>query len=190
MKVQTLGRQIRVLTILLVLIPSLLVMVIYTISQIKIAKQKNLEQISQRVYSQERLIDYWIAERLTDVRKLSQLDDFRRLNHQQMNDTLQIIQQGSKNFDSLSYVDKDGSFKLSTLSTGIKHTSASQKPYFKASLAGKEYISDVIIGRNSNLPIINFSSPIFDYDGNFQGLVLGSVRTTTLEILLHDNSFG
>ena len=53
MKNQTLGRQFTIWTVLLVLIPSLLVMTIYTIGQMSIAKEKNLELISQRVNSVE-----------------------------------------------------------------------------------------------------------------------------------------
>jgi len=190
MQNQTLRRQFRLWTLLLVLIPSLLVMVIYTVGQIKLAKQENLKLISQRVHSQERLIDYWMAERMDDVRKLSQLDDFRNLDDQQMKHSLSFVQQGNKNFDSLSYINKDGIFKISTLNSEIKYPSAVDQPYFQATLAGKEYISDVVIGRNSGSPIINFSAPIFDYAKNFQGLILGSVKTTTLETLLRDNLFG
>lgn len=190
MQNQTLGRQLRLWTVLLVLVPSLLVMVIYTVGQIKIAKQENLKQISQRVHSQERLIDYWMAERSDDVRRLSKLENFRISDEQQMKHALTLIQQGSNNFDSLSYIDKDGLFKISTLSSGITYPSASGQPYFHAALAGKEYISDVVIGRNSNVPIINFSAPIFDYAGNFQGLILGSVKIATLQTLLRDNWFG
>ena len=190
MQNQTLGRQFRLWTVLLVLVPSLLVMIIYTVAQIKVVKQKSLEQISQRVHSQRLLIDYWMGERIDDVRKLSQLNDFRTIDEQQMKRTLTIMQQDSKNFDSLSYINKDGFFKISTLSSGIKYPLVIDKPYFAAAVAGKEYISDVVIGRNSGVPVINFTSPIFDYAGNFQGLLLGSVRTTTLQALLRDNWFG
>jgi len=190
MQTQTLGRQFRLWTILLVLVPSLMVMAIYTVSQIKVAKQENLELINQRVYSQKRLIDYWMEERINEICKLSKLEDFQTLNEQQMKHFLTFLQQDNKHFDSLSYINKDGFFKISTLNKGIQYPSAIEQPYFQAALAGKEYISDVVIGRNSGLPIINFSSPIFDYAGNFQGLILGSVRTTTLEALLSDNWFG
>jgi len=165
-------------------------MSIYTISQIKISKQENLNLINQRVHLQKGLIDYWLVERGDDIRKLSHLEEFRRLDKQQMKRILDIMQQDNKSFDSLSYIDDDGLFRLSTLSSGIKYPSAIGKPYFEAAIMGKEYISDVVIGRNSGVPIINFSSPIYDFEGNFQGLILGSVKITTLEILLSDNWFG
>jgi len=190
MQNQTLGRRFRLWTVLLILVPSLLVMVIYTVGQISTAKQESLKLISQRVFSQEQLINYWMTERMDAVRTISQLGDFQVLDEQQMKRTLFLMQQSNKNFDTLSYIDKNGIFKISTLNSGIKYPSSNNQPYWKAAVAGKEYISDVVIGRNSGLPIINFSAPIFDYAGNFQGLILGSVRTTTLQTLLRDNWFG
>ena len=190
MQKHTLGSQFRLWTVLLVLVPSLLVMVIYTVAQVKVAKQDNLQLISQRLHSQELLIDYWMVERVNDVRMLSQSRDFRTLDEQQMKHYLTLIQQGSNDFDSLSYIDKNGIFKISTFKRELQYSSVVGQPYYAAASAGKEYISDVVIGRNSGIPIINFSSPIFDYAGDFQGLILGSVRTTTLQTLLRDNWFG
>ncbi|MBP2637477.1 MAG: diguanylate cyclase/phosphodiesterase [Firmicutes bacterium] len=186
----TLQRHFRLWTFLLIIVPSLLIMAIYTFGQISAAKQQHLDSLQQRVLLQDQLIDYWVTERAADVRKLSQTDTFRMLNSQQMKYTLDFAQQGDYNFDSLSYINKDGVFVMSTLSTGIKFPSAIGKPYYEAALAGKDYVSDVVVGRNSGLPIINFSSPIYDYQGNFQGLILGSIRMSTLETLLQDNWIG
>ncbi|MBC8014264.1 MAG: hypothetical protein H7X79_00785 [Sporomusaceae bacterium] len=49
----------------------------------------------------------------------------------------------------------------------MRYPSAIDKPYFQAAQAGKEYISDVVIGRNSGQAIINFSYPIYDDTGTF-----------------------
>ncbi|TWH48360.1 cache domain-containing protein [Sporomusa sp. KB1] len=190
MKTNTLERQFKLWGLFLVLIPSFLIMAIYTIGQFQVVKQKNIELISQRLDFQKRLIEYWIAERADDVRKISRLEEFRALDENKMKNTLDMMQELSGDFDSLSYVDKNGYFKISTLSQGIKFTSSVRQPYFKQAALGKEYISDVVIGRNSGLPIINFSSPIYDNDGTLQGLILGSVRTITLETLLRENWIG
>ena len=187
---QTLGRQFRIWTVVLILVPSLLIMAIYTMAQVKISKQQNLELISQRVSSQNRLIEYWIGQRIFEIRDLSQSKAFRTLDQSQMEQDLYVKQQGNKDFDSLSYIDKDGAFRMSTLINGIQFSSTNDQPFFQKALAGKEYISDVVIGRNSGLSIINFSAPIFDYSGKFQGLILGSVKIATLELLLRDNWIG
>jgi len=76
------------------------------------------------------------------VRILTQLETFRTLSEQQMKAALYIMQYDNENFDSLSYIDKEGFFKLSTINGGIRYPSASGQAYFQAALAGKEYISD------------------------------------------------
>jgi PAS domain S-box-containing protein len=190
MNTQTLQRQFRLWTILLVLAPSLLIMAIYSVSQIKVAKQENLELISQRVQSQQRMIDYWIGERAENVRELSRTEAFQSLDEQQMKRALNLKQQGDSSFDSLSYIDKEGLFRISTFNGKIQYPSAIGKPYFELAKMGKPYISDVVVGRNSGVPIINFSSPIFNYAGDFQGVILGSIKTTTLETILQENWIG
>ncbi|QJW47863.1 hypothetical protein HA075_20200 [bacterium BFN5] len=165
MKNLQLQQYFKIWTVLLVVVPSLLIMAIYTTGQIQIAKQKNLELISQRVISEKQQIDYWVEERQNDVRKISQLDDFKKLDELEIKSTLEVMQQHSKDFNSLSFIDKDGFFQISTLKQGIRFSAAIDQPYYQAALAGSDYMSDVVIGRNSGLPIINFSSPIYDHDG-------------------------
>ncbi|WP_371373405.1 cache domain-containing protein [Sporomusa aerivorans] len=190
MKATTLERQLKLWMMLLVIIPSLLIMMIYTVGQICTAKHKNLELINQRVGFTKQLIEFWVEERAKSVRILSGSAAFRTLAENRMQDNLELMQRLNTDFDSLSYIDKDGFFRMSTLNDGIRFNSTIKQPYYQAAIAGKEYISDVVIGRNSGLPIINFSAPVYDYSGKFQGLILGSVRTKTLETFIRNNWLG
>ena len=190
MKTQTLGNQFRFWTLLLVVVPSLLIMGIYTVGQISVAKQQNLELIQQRVHSKERIINYWMGERARNIHELSESQAFGNLDEKQIEYALQIKKKHDSNFDSVSYINKEGFFKNSTLSLGIQYPSAIGRPYFEAAQLGKDYISDVVMSRNSGVPIINFSSPVYGNNGNFQGMILGSVKTATLEMLLRDNWIG
>lgn len=186
----TLQRQFKLWTVLLVLVPSVLTMAVYTYHQLVVVRQEKLALIEQRVGFQKQLIEYWLEERSNDVRNISRLAAFGQLDRAQMQNTLTVMQANNSDFDSLSYIDKDGYFQLSTFSGGIRFRSAAAQPYYQAAVAGREYISDIVIGRNSNRPIINFSAPVYDDGGRFQGLILGSVRTTTIERLLRENWMG
>lgn len=190
MKNQPLRRYLILWAVLLVVVPSLLIMVVFTYGQFSVARQKNLELVGQQVAFQKKIIDIWMEERSGTVRELSQTEPFRELDEQRMRQSLDLMQASDVNFDSLSYIDKDGFFRMSTLRQGIRYPSAVGKPYYEFALAGKEYISDVVIGRNSGQAIINFSCPVYDRSGGFQGLILGSIRTSTLETLLRENWIG
>lgn len=106
MKAQTLQHQIKLWTVLLIVVPSLLIMTIYTVGQISLAKQQNLELIEQRVHAQKRLIDYWLEERTENIRDLSRTEAFRTLDESQMERALYFKQQLDNYFDSFSYIDK------------------------------------------------------------------------------------
>ena len=186
MKTKTLQYQFNLWTVLLVIIPSLLVMIIYTVGQITSSEKKSLEIISQRVHSQERLIQYWLKERANTVREISQLEAFKTLNEEEMTQTLNVMQEGNKNFDSLAYIDKNGIFRIFT----IQSPSLLGQRYVRGPFVKVDNISNVFLGQNTGTPLINFSSPIYDYDGNFQGVVLGAIKTKMLTTLLHDNWIG
>ncbi|MDF2501195.1 MAG: signal transduction histidine kinase, nitrogen specific, NtrB [Anaerosporomusa subterranea] len=187
---QPLLRQFRLWTVLIVVVPGLLIMAIYTFGQFTAAKKEKLELISQRVEFQQKIIEAWIKERSNELRGMSRMEVFRTLNLQQMETMLYLMQEEKEHFNSLSYIDKQGVFRISTLKSGIRFPTAIGQPYFDAAIAGKEFISDIVVGRNSGLSLINFSAPIYDQAGVFQGLILGSVRTTTLETMLRDNWIG
>lgn len=187
---QPLQQQFTLFTVLLIVVPSLLIMAIYTLGQLKLAKQEKLEMISQRVSSQQRMIEDWTMERAQDVRVLSKVLAFQTFDEQYIKHILDVTQQTNINFDSLSYIDKEGTFRVSTFKGEINYPLVVGQTYYQAALTGNDYISDIVIGRNSGLPIINFSSPIYDSKGNFQGLILGSVKLTVIEKLLHDNWIG
>lgn len=186
MKTKTLQYQFRLWTVLLIIVPSLLVMFVYTVGQIRFSKEKNMELISQRVNSQRSLIEHWLTERGDTVRAISQLDAFKNLDIEQMTQTFAVIQQGNKNFDSLGFIDKDGIFRIFTLDS----PNLLGKRYVNGPFITFDTISDVFLGQSTGSPLINFSSPVFDHDGNFQGLIVGAVKTKTLVPLLQDNLIG
>lgn len=186
MKTKTLQYQFRLWTVFLVIIPSLLVMIIYTVGQIKLSSEHNLELISQRVSAQERLIQYWLTERADTIREISQLEAFKTLDQNEMSQILTVIQHGNKNFDALAYIDKNGFFKIST----IKSPPLLGQHYVRGPIVEVDTISDVFLGQWTKTPLITFSSPVYDYEGNFQGMVLGAIKTKNLITLLHDNWIG
>jgi PAS domain S-box-containing protein len=184
MKSQSLQKLFRLWTILLIVVPALAGMGIYTWSQITSAEQNNLQIINQRVGFRKQLIESWLQERATDIRSLSAAQSLWAWDESDIKRFLTVMQKSRNDFDSLSYIDKNGICRASTHPLGNRFASALGRPYFLAALSGKDYISNVVISRSSGVPIIRFSSPVYNRAGNFRGLILGSVRTTHLESLL------
>lgn len=190
MKNRPLQYQIRWGIALLVLLPSLLVMGIYTLQQIQMMREKSLELIRQRVDFQEQLIQYWEEERLSDVRQLTRLDAFLDLDLPAMQRQLELLQQGNRKFDSLCYLDPQGRLRLSTLGQDGSRCPAPGETYVDEGLAGREAVSGMRYSQDSGRLIQNFSCPLYGRNGQFRGLVVGAVRLDTLEKLLQQRWIG
>ncbi len=152
-------RQYRLWTILLVAVPCLVLSVIYCFSQYQAVRQDAAQLVQQRVEAQRRLIDHWVQERFWTVKELSESEAVRSLDLARMEQAFGIKQKYDVNYDSLSFIDNDGVFRKSTLQGGIRFPSALGRPYFEKAMAGEDFISEVVLGRNSGRLIINFSSP-------------------------------
>ena len=182
-----LKRQYRLWTTLLVVVPCVVISIIYAFVQFQAVKNEGIQLIRQRAESKQLLIDQWLQERFVTVKEMSEHEAVRSLDLARMEQAFLTKQRYDINFDSLSFIDKDGVFRKSTLSGGIRFPSAVGRPYFERAMAGEDYISEAVIGRNSGRLIINFSSPVRDQAGQIQGLVLGSIRTATLTDLLRSS---
>ncbi|MDU4962170.1 MAG: cache domain-containing protein [Sporomusaceae bacterium] len=184
---QPLLRQFRLWAVFAVVVPGLLIMLVYSFGQFATAKKEKLVLLSQRTEFQQRLIERWLEERKSDIRSVSRLVSSRTADWDGMERTLQLLQKEYQEFDSLSYVDHQGVFRVSTLRSGIRFPSAAAQPYFEAAKAGREFVSDITVGRNSGLPLLNFSVPVYDREARFSGLILGSVKTAALAALLRSD---
>ena len=185
--VRPLKRQYRLWTTLLVAVPCVVISAIYAFIQFQAVKEDGKQLVRQRVEAKQRLIDLWIQERFVTVKEMSEHESVRSLDLTRMAQAFLTKQKYDENFDSLSFIDRNGIFRTSTLQEGIRFPSAGGKPYFERAMAGEDYISEVVIGRNSGRLIINFSCPVRDFAGRIQGVVLGSIRTDTLTELLRSS---
>ena len=81
-------------------------------------------------------------------------------------------------FSRIVFVNKQGVTEIN--SSGAPSIDISDRIYFQEAKKGNSYVTDVLVGRQSNQDVIIFSSPIFDDEQRFQGLILGSVRLDTI----------
>lgn len=183
----SLKRQYRLWTTLLVAVPCVILSAIYASILFQAVKEDGKQLIRQRTEAKQRLIDQWVQERFVTVKEMSEHEAVRSLDLARMEQAFSTKQRYDANYDSLSFIDKHGVFQKSTLPGGIRFRSVADRPFFRKAMDGEDHISEVVLGRNSGRLIINFSSPVKDSAGEIQGLVLGSIRTSTLTDLLRSS---
>ncbi|SCW44858.1 diguanylate cyclase (GGDEF) domain-containing protein [Paenibacillus tianmuensis] len=138
-----------------------------------------LRNLSDNLSLQTLFIDRWVQERTLDMRLLTEEDAVRTLNKPLMEEIFRDFTVLQKDFSSLSYVNADGVTEVDTYSaTGLQ---VNERDSYWAAKQGKSSMSDVIIRQASGETVIIFSTPTYDKEGQWSGLLLGSVKLETIQ---------
>lgn len=127
-------------------------------------------------------VQNWYRERAGDVAVLASLDSVRFQDKARMLADFHSNLNSSRDFTGYRYANKDGITELDTLfPVGI---SVRERNYFQAALEGRPYVSDVLAGKITGRNFLIFSSPVFDYNNQLNGLVFASVSVDTLAFIM------
>lgn len=178
LNLNTLKRRLRfwfVFFILLFLLLSFLPFVIYGKEFREAEAQNNIQQM---INLQKLTIEKWFDERTANITIISQLPIVREKNKEKMKQVLEMFDHSHTEFNGIVFVNKNGISEVDT--SGPTGINLSDRMYFQEAQKGRSFVTDVLIGRQSNQAIIIFSSPVFDYQQKFQGLIFGAVRLDTI----------
>ncbi|MBP2643674.1 MAG: diguanylate cyclase/phosphodiesterase, partial [Firmicutes bacterium] len=182
---QPLQSLLKVWTIFLILVPSAIIMTLYTVEQILVTKQKNVQEIGHWVDFQEQLVSNWLTQRKATLHNLSLRGDISDLKEEKIKKDLFIAKNNDTDFDFLAYIDRDGKV-IATTKPNIFLPEAMGKPSYVWDGTGEDVISEPVVNLNSSQPVFYISSPVYDTGGNFQGKIVGAVMTTSLEAMLRE----
>lgn len=185
----TIGKIFRIFIIAFVLLPSMMVVAVafYEFNNTKKEKVSHLQDI---IGMQREVIEGWITDQSFQVRGVAELDFVRQSDKESMNKNFTVILKNQDDLSTLAYVNKDGIIEASDLPTGIINDNIATRNYFQQAMLGKHYISDVLISRTTNQPMIVFASPVRAFTGEIQGVVYGVVRLTRVNTLMEQFKFG
>jgi len=186
---QPLQSLLKVWTIFLILVPSAIIMTLYTVEQILVTKQKNVQEIGHWVDFQEQLVSNWLTQRKATLHNLSLRGDISDLKEEKIKKDLFIAKNNDTDFDFLAYIDRDGKV-IATTKPNIFLPEAMGKPSYVWDGTGEDVISEPEVNLNSSQPVFYISSPVYDTGGNFQGKIVGAVMTTSLEAMLREGWIG
>ena len=141
--------------------------------------------------AQTTALQRWFGIHKNNIRSIASLPSVQARDYERMYADFQSFARTNANFDSIVYVDTGGRPRVRSESGVDTHLylNLSDRDYFKKAEEGTPYITDVIIGRTSGIPIIIFSIPLMGDDG-FQGLVFSSIRFDTLLKTILSTNFG
>jgi two-component system cell cycle response regulator len=171
-----------ILNLLLFVILAVTIFLIFmTKSQLNKTYNNELNAI---VKLQSQSVEKWINERELDIKFLAAQPYVKAKKIKLFFESFVLNQ---SEFYSISYVNKEGHTLVeSTFDT--KNYFGKEK-FFLDSLDGMDTISKVRISKDGKMPIIYFSSPVFDEYNEVTAIVIGAVRLSSIQNLVEDFRF-
>src|SRR5699024_739615 len=100
----------------------------------------------------------------------------------EMNSLFDSLYANYTEYSDISYANKEGKDQVSTVENeGID---VSDRVYFKRAQQGYTHISEVLIDKVSQEQIITLTSPVFNDENEFNGVVIGVVSLDTIQKLM------
>ncbi|MZP31278.1 response regulator [Heliobacterium undosum] len=182
-RLRTLKAQLNWWGILLVLVPTIILTVNFLVTEIHHIQREKFEQLEQAITIQRNAIDEWFKNCRDDVKTLAQMKALRTGDNQEMEAVFRIFLEEHRHFNHMTFVNRDGFNEVDTAGrTG--QINLSDREYFRAGQIGKDFITDVIIGRNTGRALVIISAPVYGLDNQFRGIVFTSVNLATLEAVM------
>lgn len=156
-------------------------------------RQLILENIKQNalnsVQAEASEIDRWLATRKAEVETIASTPILRSMDWSPIKPYLEREVQRSRNFTSFALITADGTFQSSNEGQG----NVSDRRHFQQAMAGKVYVSDPLISRATDLPIIAIAAPILALPPQPPrpiGTTVGAIEMERVEEVVENISYG
>lgn len=184
---KTLDAYLRTWGFLLIFLPSLLLMIIFAVSELNSATDKTYQQMGQSLARQEQALDKWFNNCREDIDSLANFDTVKKVDKEEMIHIFTVFLHSHKYFDNIVYINQAGITEID-LQHGPELYRGDQS-YFQKALSGKSYVSDIIQTKTDNQPKIIFSSPIYGASGQLQGVIVGTANFSAIDALMQEFIF-
>ena len=144
-------------------------------------------EVSHMSSSIAKLVGYWIGERKKDLVNFSHESVFKEASvaasetpeRRQANLRMEDIIKDNPIFEIMALVGVDGNIMASSNPAQVDVVNVSDRAYYKASIAGKPFISNAIISKVSGYPVFVISAPVYR-NGSVTGVLLSAIKMNLL----------
>lgn len=189
----TIKHQLRRGHIMIILIISLCIFIPTVFIEYRQMINHQKEEMTNYLDAQSYFFESWLMERSKAIYTIANVDFVQGYQFEQTQTFFQDFKKHSV-FTDLVFVNKEGKVQFDTVTAyhpnGVG-MDVSNRDYFQAAKnMNEQTITDVLISRVTNEPIIAFASPILDAQQQFNGVVFGTVNFATIDKLLNESRVG
>jgi|GEM_PF-4336214 len=181
----TLNRQLKALVVSIIIVLGIVNLSVIAILDFFHLKNSSLSSLNNTISTQQKFIDQWFSERQANIKYLARAVSVSPLDITTVEKQLLNAKDQYQDFFSIHYINSDGLIEVSSEGhTAADQLYANDRVYFTEAMQGREYISEVLIGKVSNQPVVFIASPVKTVDDQISGLILGSVKIDTIESII------
>ncbi|WP_166246185.1 sensor domain-containing diguanylate cyclase [Paenibacillus turpanensis] len=162
---------------------ALFIMVVYSLFEYRSVKLAAFNRLDEAVTAEAAYLDKWMEDRLGDIEGLSVFPTLRSESKAFIEEALFTVKNTRADFMSVSFVNNRGMIEFSTTSAAIGQD-VQMTEFYQEGLNGRVYVSNAKVTQTGEVPVIVFSSPVYDYDRRFTGVVTGVVAVERMDSLL------
>lgn len=154
---------------------------LFQLTQFNQTVTNNIEdQVNEIAKSNTNAMDTWIGKKISILENIVKAHpEFKNGNADEINPILRPIFESDTELETTVFIDKDGN-ALNVIDNST--INLSEREYFqKAKSTKKTYIQDVLVSKVTGSKVITIAVPIFNDNGDFQGVVFSQVNIKTLE---------
>ncbi|MDQ0886825.1 signal transduction histidine kinase [Paenibacillus sp. V4I9] len=188
LRLQSLKARLRFLGITLVLMVGLLTISSYSFLEYRQTESNQINSMRKDSAIQQTAIDSWVAARASEIRNLANLQSTIELDIDDIKNNFTFFASHQQEFEAVSFANKEGIVEFSTMNQIGAYFS--ERTYLEEAAKGSEYISDVLLGKVTNQPMILFSAPVMNRKKQFEGVIYGTVTLKTIDKLMEQFRYG
>lgn len=198
-------RKLPLTIILLVTIPLTILSFIVYFQSTSFLNKKSMKQISQAVDIEKKGLSAWVyaqkketglsaqKEAIVDFVKDRSEDNLNRYSRtdsvKEINKMLRERVNATNELQLSLVVDKNG-IVIASSDDSVVGISVNDRDYFKESMQGKDYISNILIAKNNGEKTIVASSSIRDKNGNVLGVLANTIKLNRIEEFIDNVKIG
>ncbi|NOU90796.1 HAMP domain-containing protein [Paenibacillus sp. LMG 31460] len=188
LRLHSLKARLRFFGISLVLMVGLLTISSYSFLEYRQTESNQINSMRKDSAIQQTAIDSWVAARASEIRNLANLQSTVELDTDGIQNNLTFFASHQQEFEAVSFANKEGIVEFSTMNQiGAYFT---ERTYLEEASKGREYISDVMLGKVTNQPMILFSAPVMNKKKQLEGVIYGTVTLKTIDKLMEQFRYG
>ncbi|MFZ5600678.1 MAG: sensor domain-containing diguanylate cyclase [Bacillota bacterium] len=171
-----------------IILPAMVVGIFSFVQSKNVMKQSVFNTLEYLTDAQGNAINNWVTARKNFLEGLAQNERIKALDLDATGRILTNSLKMDRNFRSLTLVGSDGAIKVDPVfNANLREVYVTDREYFRQAMSGKTYVSEVLLSKINNEPVLIIATPVKREHEGIVGVLYGAVNIGVITELVQQN---